>query len=199
MRGQGLRQWRDCRWDQEARESWGLWKPAKANNRPRPILQSSPADTLRRSSETHFGFLIPELQEKELGVICYNSNQELIQAKKCNFFQKKYRTQVSGVILYPGVRMRKGYDNVAQEINGKATVLRGKLWAEAQDPPCGHGSCGRGGSGSQAGRDCVLRASKSIWAGRRRPPWDLCFGTLTSSWAQLPKDERWRKEMSCGN
>ena len=40
-------------------------------------------------------------------------------------FSKEIYNTVSGVILYPGLRMRTGYDNVAQEINGEATVLRG--------------------------------------------------------------------------
>lgn len=60
-------------------------------------------------------------------VIRYISNQELIQVKKCTFFQKKCITQVSGVILYLGVGMKKDYDNVAQEINGEATVQRGAV------------------------------------------------------------------------
>ena len=58
--------------------------------------------------------------------------------------------------------MRKGYDNVAQEINGKATVLRGSCGQRPRTLPVGMGAVeGEVPAAEQGGTVCLepLRAS----------------------------------------
>ena len=58
--------------------------------------------------------------------------------------------------------MRKGYDNVAQKINGKATVLRGSCGQRPRTLPVGMGAVeGEVPAAKQGGTVCLepLRAS----------------------------------------